>query len=427
MSNGTKVFEKFFIGSSFWGKDLQILKDNGITTVVNIAEDYEDTKFEGIKYHKVGLYDNGEDPFNTGKYLEAAITVISALQKGETVVLHCHEGKSRTIAIAILVICLLEIRTMLSLPKNVDDFLKQKISETHKYLCSIRPIASEIRPNHLDRVYEVLRNSVQNRIKTKKTISVDINTIKLGLASNFQDEVGNIEAIWNTFKNIIDKWVVVDSGSTDGTQEKLKELVGDKLILIESDMIKSQGYGYSRTKLVEFSEGMDWVLIWDGDERMLKEDVDRIKDTIASNYEYDMIRLPRCHWQDWEMTKVEYGSMDKIGNDYKQAITINPDWQPRLIKRTILEGKSKVQFYRRVHEWVKGVNKEHRDLGSPVIQHFGWCKSDERKKMVANLCDTLWKLDQSNAEIKDTYVKENAAGTATVSNPWNSVPIKEDK
>lgn len=88
--------------------------------------------------------------------------------------------------------------------------------------------------------------------------------MQLGLASNFQDEVDNIEPIWNLFKGVVDLWTVVDSGSTDGTQDKLKSQVGDKLNLIEDPMIKVHGYGYSRTKLIELSTSMDWVLIIDG-------------------------------------------------------------------------------------------------------------------------------------------------------------------
>ena len=249
--------------------------------------------------------------------------------------------------------------------------------------------------------------------------------MKLGLASNIQDEVSNIEPIWNIFKDIVDQWVVVDSGSTDGTQDKLREVVGDKLILIESNMIKTNGYGYSRTKLIELSDGCDWILIFDGDERMLQEDVNKLVNIVNANPNHDMIWLPRCHYQDWGMNKVEYGSMDKTGSDWKEAIKINPDWQPRLIKRTIINGKSKVSYERRVHETVKGVGSQLRDLNSPVIRHFGWMKSAEKKKAVATLCDTLWQADKENKEIFDTYVLENAAGTATASNPWNKEGTNE--
>lgn len=238
-------------------------------------------------------------------------------------------------------------------------------------------------------------------------------SLKLGLASNMQDEVNNIEEIWNLYKNVVDQWLVVDSGSTDGTQDKLREVVGDKLILVESDMIKSAGYGYSRTKLIELSEGMDWVHIVDGDERMFPEDAKKVRDLVTLVHDkYDLIRLPRCHYQDWEMTKVEYGSMDKIGSDWRRALKINPDWQPRLIKRTITDGVSKVQFFRRVHELIKGVDNELRSLDSPVIRHFGWMKTDEKQKQVSDLCNDLWKKDCENEEIADTFKMEIERGYA---------------
>jgi glycosyltransferase involved in cell wall biosynthesis len=125
-----------------------------------------------------------------------------------------------------------------------------------------------------------------------------MTSAKLALASNLQNEIDNIWPIWNLFQNICDMWTVVDSGSTDGTQEKLKEVVGTKLSLISSDMIKTIGYGFSRTKLIEFSEGMDWILIIDGDERMSLPDVVKLKAMIDEDTEHDLIWLPRCHFQD---------------------------------------------------------------------------------------------------------------------------------
>lgn len=244
---------------------------------------------------------------------------------------------------------------------------------------------------------------------------------RLWLASNFQDEIKNIEPIWNIFKDIVDGWLVVDSGSTDGTQECLKDLVGDRLKLIQSDMIKVNGYGFARTKLIELSES-DWVLIFDGDERMLDEDTDKIHPLINSfNKNCDMIWLPRCHYQDWEMTKVEYGNMETVGSDWREAICINPDYQARLIRRQMVDGKSKVFFYRRVHEMRNGVESDYRSLSNPVIRHFGWMKSDERKKMIAGLCENLYQMDLAKKEYVDTYELENAAGTALASNPWNKV------
>jgi glycosyltransferase involved in cell wall biosynthesis len=233
---------------------------------------------------------------------------------------------------------------------------------------------------------------------------------KLALCSNFQDEILNLEPIWNTFKDIIDLWVVVDSGSTDGTQDKLKELAGDRLRLIESDMIKTNGYGYARTKLIEYSEGVDFVLIWDGDERMMAHDVKKVKFLVEYNPDVDIIFLPRCHYQKWDMSVVEYGSMTVTGPDWNEAIRLNADWQPRLIRRTMIDGKSKVHFQRRVHELVQGVDRQIRNIDNPVIRHFGFLKPPERLKMVSYLCQTLWKADQAGTPMELSYeqaCKEN--------------------
>ena len=244
----------------------------------------------------------------------------------------------------------------------------------------------------------------------------------LYLASNFQNEIVNVDRLWEIFGPVVDKYVVCDSGSTDGTQNRLRELAGDKLLLIETDAIKINGYGYARTKLIEYCEGADWVLIIDGDERMLPEDVEKLKVLVEENRNYDIHWLPRCHYQNWEMTKVEYGSMDNVGCDWKVAISINPDWQPRLIRRTMVNGRSKVQYKRRVHELVEGVNAETRDVDkNPVIRHFGWLKTDARKTEIASLCDKLWKMDLENKAVAETYTEEIKFGSASYSNPWNTV------
>lgn len=249
--------------------------------------------------------------------------------------------------------------------------------------------------------------------------------IKLALASNFENEWENIRQIWDLFKDTCFMWTVVDSGSKDRTIPYLKEMVGDKLNLIRSDEIKTKGYGYARTRLIELSEGADWVLILDGDERMLVSDILKILPLIANiPNNYQVIALPRCHYKDWDMKQVEYGSMDKVGTNWLRAISINPDWQHRLIRRIMIDGKSKISFIRRVHETIVGVSEEnvYRYLSNPVIRHFGWTKTDERKREIAQLCENLW---QSDREFAETYEKENGAGTANVLNPEYLRLLKE--
>jgi len=204
----------------------------------------------------------------------------------------------------------------------------------------------------------------------------------------------------------VDQWLVVDSGSTDGTQEKLRELVGDKLLLIQDDMVRTKGYAYARTKLIELNKGMDWILIVDGDERMWLEDVKKLKNIVDSNPDYDMIWLPRVHYEgDLEKGWVRRGKGDgtnALGPDWKAAIRVLADWQPRLIKRTMINGQSKVQYKYVVHEIIYKSETLNmlKDLNSPVIRHYRFYKSPERLKMIHEVCMHLRELHPNDFAIK---------------------------
>ena len=227
--------------------------------------------------------------------------------------------------------------------------------------------------------------------------------MRLCLASNLQDEVENIQPIWDCLKDHVDSWLVVDSGSTDGTQDKLRAVVDpSRLTLIEDPMIKIYGYGYARTQLIELSQNADWVLIIDGDERMFPEEAARLRQIITTYNHYDMICLPRCHYQKWDMSEVEYGNMDTLGSDWKKAISINHDWQPRLVRRNMVNNKNQLVFTNLVHEQVISSTSKPlkilNDLTVPVIRHFGWMKTPSfhgrnnvRMKFISDLCDSLWK------------------------------------
>jgi len=219
--------------------------------------------------------------------------------------------------------------------------------------------------------------------------------MKLGLASNFEDEYQNIEGLWKIFSLVIDQWLVVDSGSFDNTPWKLREVVGPKLKLIQDPMIKEYGFAYARTKLVELSEGMDWVFIIDGDERMCPFDAKKMRDILETNPPYDIIWLPRFVCHDREMRWIEFGGDNgTIGSNKFTAVRYHPDWQPRLIRRTMINGQSKVRFKRAVHEVPIYDNieiRELRDLNGPLIESFGRLKVVERRHKIGDLCRSLQK------------------------------------
>lgn len=216
----------------------------------------------------------------------------------------------------------------------------------------------------------------------------------LGLASNFEDEYQNIEGLWKIFGPVVEQWLVVDSGSKDNTEQKLREIVGDKLVFISDPMIKTHGFAYARTKLVELSEGMDWVFTIDGDDRMCPDDAKKMKDIIDEDPPYDIIWLPRIDCHDREMRWIELGaSGGQPGPDKFMAIANHPDWQPKLIRRTMVRGQSKVHFKRAVHEIPMHNDpyplRELRDLGSPIIEAYGRLKTLETRLRIRQVCRDL--------------------------------------
>ncbi len=213
--------------------------------------------------------------------------------------------------------------------------------------------------------------------------------MKLGLASNFYNEYGNVDGIWNLFKDVVDQWLVLDSHSQDNTQKRLQEVVGSKLILIDDDTCRTHT-GNARNKLIELSTSMDWVLIIDGDERMLPEEIQKLKTLVDSDPDYDIIWLPRISNWSWDLSMAQGGAdSNGIGPNRLQAIQNQPDWQPRLVKRTMIDNQSRVHFYRAAHEIIQGLNgveiKQLNDLNSPVIDHFGRLRTPERKQFIHNI------------------------------------------
>jgi protein-tyrosine phosphatase len=91
-----------FIGNASDAKSEPHLKQYGIQDIVNVAKDLNDPFLHSYRYFKVGLDDGSSN--RTEEYVLAAKLVLDLLSQGRRVLLHCHEGKSRSTAVAILVI-----------------------------------------------------------------------------------------------------------------------------------------------------------------------------------------------------------------------------------------------------------------------------------------------------------------------------------
>lgn len=80
-----------------------------------------------------------------------------------------------------------------------------------------------------------------------------------------RNECRVIERCLDSIKGFIDHWVIVDTGSTDGTQQLIRQCLRD----IPGDLIERPwvNFGYNRTEALEFARGKsDYVFVIDADE-----------------------------------------------------------------------------------------------------------------------------------------------------------------
>lgn len=102
----SEVIEGFlYLGSDHIAKDSEILKQTGITHVINCAADYSANYFEGpIKYKKYHLKDHVREQIECVFY-DAIDFIEDARKQGGKVYVHCVQGVSRsaTICLAYLI------------------------------------------------------------------------------------------------------------------------------------------------------------------------------------------------------------------------------------------------------------------------------------------------------------------------------------
>lgn len=192
--------------------------------------------------------------------------------------------------------------------------------------------------------------------------------MSISLVSAFLNESESVENLYVNVNSIIDEWIVIDTGSTDGTQDKCRAL-GARVFEYQS-MCELGGYGPMRTFGLRQCK-CDYALIVDGDERFLPIDLRNIKELSADAFPYDLIWLPRMNYTDWDMRTWD-----------------NPpghlDYQPKFVKV-----KSSIHWIYPVHEKICGASLERRDPNGPFIRHFGAMKTPERIKQVGEICGYL--------------------------------------
>ena len=96
---------------------------------------------------------------------------------------------------------------------------------------------------------------------TKKTIC---------LCMIVKNEAKILKECFDSLVDCLDYWVICDTGSTDGTQELIKEYFAEKKLPGDLHEEKWVNFGYNRTSAFQNSRGKaDYILVMDADDRLV--------------------------------------------------------------------------------------------------------------------------------------------------------------
>lgn len=167
----------------------------------------------------------------------------------------------------------------------------------------------------------------------------------------------------SSVEDYVSEIIVVDTGSTDGTQECARCFTDHVYEIGFTD------FGKIRT-ITSHLATQPWVLMLDADEMLTHPE--RLKDLIGPSLdERNAFALPRRRWLDLEMTQ-------------QTEVEAYPDWQVRLYKNN-----REYVWKRELHEYFHGTAVHHIDDG-PIIEHFqDVFKDDARRKIRDELYSKL--------------------------------------
>lgn len=94
-----RIAENLWVGNSIDGELAEV------RAVLNVARDLRIKRgWPSIEYAQVGLVDGPGNSLSS--YVAAVLTLVAMMKTGKDVLVHCHEGKSRSVAVALMYLCL---------------------------------------------------------------------------------------------------------------------------------------------------------------------------------------------------------------------------------------------------------------------------------------------------------------------------------
>lgn len=181
----------------------------------------------------------------------------------------------------------------------------------------------------------------------------------LSLCMIVKDEADQIEACLESVQSVVDEMIVVDTGSTDGTQELCRKY-GATVIEVpwEDSFSKARNIGLNN------AQGQ-WILWLDADEQLEKEDREALRQAAVSS-EADALFLKLIHYQG------------------QQKATASLHLASRCRQIRLFRNKKGFRFVRDIHEvlqWPASLPQNRPIPLLPVrIYHFGYIEEAVTRK-----------------------------------------------
>ena len=198
-------------------------------------------------------------------------------------------------------------------------------------------------------------------------------TVEFSLCAIYKNEEKNLETFLKRHIDLFDEFIMVDTGSTDGSNEIVKSYgISHHFFQWVNDFSKARNY--SLTKATK-----PFIFVLDIDEHVLKEDVQRLK-TIIRETKKDVYSLVQVNFTE-AREDIKWKSAATLPEAFRSVAV---GYIPSPLFRVFRNHKG-VCFHGAIHELV-GESVTRLGLSSKVtdipIYHYGWLdtgRTDEEK------------------------------------------------